>query len=85
MKNTVSLLIVLALCISLNAQKTINDPNAQVRSVSGYHGVAVSGSIELFLTQGNEESVVISADDTNLRDKVITEVDDGVLRIYLEQ
>jgi len=85
MKNTVSLLMVLALCISLNAQKTINDPNAQVRSVSGYHGVAVSGSIELFLTQGNEESVVISADDTNLRDKVITEVDDGVLRIYLER
>ena len=85
MKNTVLLLIVLALCISLNAQKTINDPNAQVRSVSGYHGVAVSGSIELFLTQGNEESVVISADDTKLRDKVITEVDDGVLRIYLER
>ena len=85
MKNTVSLLIVLALCTSLNAQKTINDPNAQVRSVSGYHGVAVSGSIELFLTQGNEESVVISADDTNLRDKVITEVDDGILHIYLER
>ena len=85
MKNTVLLLIVLALCTSLNAQKTINDPNAQVRSVSGYHGVAVSGSIELFLTQGNEESVVVSADDTNLRDKVITEVDDGILRIYLER
>jgi hypothetical protein len=84
MKNTVSLLIVLALYPSLIAQKTINDPNAQVRSVSGYHGVAVSGNIELFLTQGNEESVVISADDTKLRDKVITEVDDGVLRIYLE-
>jgi hypothetical protein len=85
MKNTVSSLIVLALCISLNAQKTVNDPNAQVRSVSGYHGVSVSGSIELFLTQGNEESVVISADDTNIRDKVITEVDDGILRIYLER
>ena len=85
MKNTALLLIVFALSISLNAQKTINDPNAQVRSVSGYHGVSVSGSIELFLTQGNEESVVISADDTKWRDKVITEVDNGVLRIYLER
>jgi len=85
MKNAVSILIVLALSTSLNAQKTINDPNAQVRSVSGYHGVAVSGSIELFLTQGTEESVVISADDSKLRDKVITEVDDGILRIYLER
>jgi hypothetical protein len=85
MKNSLSLLIVLALCTSLTAQKTVNDPNAQVRSVSGYHGVAVSGSVELFLTQGNEESVVISADDTNVRDKVITEVDNGILRIYLER
>jgi len=85
MKNTISSLIVLVLCISLNAQKTVNDPNAQVRSVSGYHGVSVSGSVELFLTQGNEESVVISADDTNIRDKVITEVDNGILRIYLER
>jgi hypothetical protein len=85
MKNTASLLIVLALGTGLCAQKTVNDPNAQVRSVSGYHGVAVSGSIELFLMQGAEESVVISADDANVRDKVITEVDDGVLRIYLER
>src|ERR1700749_4697212 len=85
MKNAISLLTVIALGIGLNAQKTINDPNAQVRSASGYHGVSVSGSIELFLTQGNDESVVISADDTNIRDKVITEVDDGILRIYLER
>ena len=66
------------------AQKTINDPNAQKRSVSGYHGVAVSGNIELFLTQGNEESVVISADDPKWRDRVITEVKDGILQIYPE-
>ncbi len=85
MKNTVLVLLALALCTSLIAQKTINDPNAQVRSVTGFHGVSVSGSIELFLTQGNEESVVISADDTNIRDKVITEVDNGILRIYLER
>lgn len=85
MKNTFLSIIGLALCTSLVAQKTVNDPNAQVRSVSGYHGVSVSGSVELFLTQGNEESVVISADDTNVRDKVITEVDNGILRIYLER
>jgi hypothetical protein len=85
MKKAGLLLMVLALCTILNAQKTVNDPNAQVRSVSGFHGVSVSGSIELFLTQGKEESVVISADDTNIRDKVITEVDGGILRIYLER
>src|SRR5437867_1087880 len=66
------------------AQKIINDPNAQKRAVSGFHGVSVSGSIELFLTQGNEESVVVSADETKWRDKVVTEVRNGVLHIYLE-
>ena len=66
------------------AQKTINDPNAQQRAASGYHGVAISGSIELFLTQGNDESVVVSADDPKWRDRIVTEVRDGILHIYLE-
>ncbi len=66
------------------AQKTIHDANAEKRSVSGYHGVAVSGSIELFLTQGSEESVAVSADDPKKLDKVITEVKSGILHIYIE-
>src|ERR1041385_8752724 len=64
------------------AQTTINDPNAQKRSASGYHGVSVSGSIELFLSQGNEESVVVSADDAKWRDRIVTEVRNGILHIY---
>jgi hypothetical protein len=46
--------------------------------------VAISGSIELFLTQGSDESVVISADDPKWRDEIVTEVKDGILRIYPE-
>lgn len=84
MKNLFLLVAAVSSCIALSAQKTINDPNAQKRTVSGFHGVAVSGSIELFLSQGNEESVVISADDTKIRDKVTTEVRNGVLHIYLD-
>jgi len=84
MKNLFSFCITVIFCAALFAQKTINDPNAQKRSVSGYHGVSVSGSIELFLTQGNEESVVIGADDTKWRNRVITEVNDGILHIYLD-
>src|SRR5262245_34697616 len=84
MKNFFLVVATVSLCIALNAQKTINDPNAQKRAVSGFHGVAVSGIIELFLSQGNKESVVVSADDTKVRDKVITEVKDGILHIHLE-
>ena len=84
MKNLFLIVAAVTFCTILSAQKTINDPNAQKRAVSSFHGVAVSGSIELFLTQGNEESVVISADDTKIRDKVVTEVRNGILHIYLE-
>jgi hypothetical protein len=84
MKNLFVIVAAITICTVVNAQKTIKDPNAQKREVSGYHGVAVAGNIELFLTQGNEESVAVSADDIKVRDKVITEVKDGILHIHLE-
>ncbi|HEY0434896.1 MAG TPA: head GIN domain-containing protein [Chitinophagaceae bacterium] len=77
--------VLMAGLVGLAAGQTIHDSNAQKRDVPAFHGVSVSGSIELFLTQGNEESVAISADDASVRDKVITEVKDGVLKIYLER
>src|ERR1043165_562120 len=82
MKSLFSIFITIIFCTAIFSQKTINDPNAEKRSVSGYHGVAVSGSIELFLSQGNEESVVVSADDAKWRDRIVTEVRNGILHIY---
>jgi len=84
MKKIFAYILLAGLGYSLHAQKTINDPNAQKRNVSGYHGVAVSGDIELFLTQGNEESVAVSANEVKYRDKIITEVKNGILQIHLE-
>jgi len=64
--------------------KVINDPNAQKRSVGDFHGIKVSGGIELFLTQGNDEAVAVSANDPEIRDRMKTEVKDGILHIYLD-
>jgi Putative auto-transporter adhesin, head GIN domain len=64
--------------------KVINDPNAQKRSVGDFHGIKVSGGIELYLSQGDEETVVVSANDPELRDRLRTEVKDGILHIYLD-
>ncbi len=69
---------------ALLAQKTLNDPNVQKRNVSGYHGIEVSGGIDLYLSPG-EEAVAVSASETKYRDKIITEVKDGILKIYYEQ
>ena len=62
----------------------INDKNAQKRNVQGFHGVHISGGIDLYLTQGGEEAVAVSASDPEVRDRIKTEVRDGVLEIYIE-
>jgi hypothetical protein len=71
--------------LSGRAQKTIvHDPNAEQRHVKGYHGIEVSNSIDLYLSQGDEETVVVSAKDVKWRDRIRTDVVDGILRIRLE-
>jgi len=71
---------------SLLAQQTIiNDPNAQARDAKGFHAIEVSSAINLYLSQGKEEAVAVSARDTKYRDLIRTEVKNGVLRIWLER
>jgi hypothetical protein len=83
MKNFFSLLAAVCIITTSFAQKTIHDPNAEVRSVSGFHAIEVSGGIDLYLSNGNE-AVAISASDKEVRDHIKTEVKDGVLKIYYE-
>ena len=64
--------------------KVINDPNAQKRTVSSFHGVQIGGGIDLYLSQGGDEAVAVSASDPEYRDRIVTEVQDGILHIYLE-
>ena len=69
---------------SLLAQKTINDANAEKRNVGSFHGINVATGIKLMLTEGNAEEVAVSAATTEYRDKIITKVENGILRIYYE-
>jgi hypothetical protein len=64
--------------------KVIPDKNAESRNVKGFHAIKVSGGIDLYLTQGNDEVVAVSASDLDLRDRIRTEVENGVLKIYME-
>lgn len=66
------------------AQKTFNDVNAEKRTVSSFHGIEVGTGIELMLTAGNAEEVAVSADKTEHRDKIITKVENGILKIRYE-
>jgi hypothetical protein len=68
----------------LLAQKQVNDPMAQVRKVTGFHAIKVSTGIKVYLSQG-AEAVAVSASKEEYRDKIITKVENGVLKIYYEQ
>jgi|SRR5882724_6066612 len=83
MKKFFSFIFFAAILSAASAQKTINDANAEKRNVSGYHAIEVSGGIDLFLSQG-EESVAVSASETKFRDRIITEVKNGVLKIWYD-
>lgn len=83
MKKLFFTILLLPLAYAVNAQKVINDPNAQVRNVSGFHGIEVSGGIDLYLSNG-EEAVAVSAKDEDATNHIITEVKDGILKIYRE-
>ncbi|HEV7782472.1 MAG TPA: head GIN domain-containing protein [Chitinophagaceae bacterium] len=70
--------------IPARAQKVINDLNAEKRVVTDFHGIDVGTGIRLTLTGGNVEEVAVSAATPEFRDKIITKVENGVLKIYYE-
>ena len=64
----------------------VRDANAQTRSVEGsFTGVSVSGAIDLYISQANEEVVVVSAAEPEIRDRIVTEVKNGILEIYFKE
>ncbi|GGB21968.1 head GIN domain-containing protein [Puia dinghuensis] len=65
--------------------KVINDGNARKRNVQGFHGIHIASGIDLYLSQGNEEAVAVSAADPEWRDRIITQVENGILHIYIEE
>ncbi len=78
------MIFLLPLTAIIAQEKVINDKNAQKRSVQGFHGIRVSHGIDLYLSQGNEETVAVSAAEESYRDKIKTVVENGVLKIYFD-
>src|SRR5436305_5272401 len=70
---------------SVTAQKIINDPNAEIRKASDFHALKISGGFTVILTQSNEESLAVSANQKEFMEHIRTEVDKGVLKIWYEE
>jgi len=78
-----AIMAILAMGTQAQDAKLINDKNAQVRQASGFHAIRVSNGIDLYLSQGTE-AVAVSASEAQYRDRIMTVVENGVLKIYLD-
>ena len=86
MKKSLLTFFVLFVCVACNSQqpKTINDQNAHARTVSSFHAIRAEDRIDLYLYQGNEDPVLLRVSLREYRDKIVTKVENGVLKIYYD-
>ena len=86
MKKVFFIIIALLTNTVSNAQKTIvNDANAVVRSLNeSFHSIKISGGIDLYLSQYENESIAVSAAEDKFRNDIKTVVENGVLKIYFD-
>lgn len=85
MKKSAGIIVILLLTLGAQAQKTINDANAEVRAVKNFNGIVVSNSFDVYLTQGTEDAVAVSAADAADRANITVTVEKGVLVIGLNK
>jgi hypothetical protein len=86
MKKLILSLVTLITVTAFAQEKTVvTDANAQKRTLTGsFTAITVTDGVDLYLTQGNEESVAVSASEQKYMDRFKTEVENGTLKIYFD-
>jgi hypothetical protein len=84
MKKIFSLVLISLFTISLYAQKTVNDANAEVRKVGSFTSLSVSNAFDVIITQGAEEGLAVSASDKEDIQYIKTEVSGNTLKIWFD-
>ena len=69
--------------LSTSAYAGTDEEKTETRKVTSFSAIEVSTGIDLFLKQGDTEAVVVVADE-EIIDEIITEVEDGVLKIHMK-
>jgi hypothetical protein len=85
MKKIQVMLLAMLVGAVLFAQKTINDPNAEPRNLSGFHAIKISNAFNVYISQGNEDAIAISASKAEYKARIITKVENGVLIIRFDE
>ena len=63
------------------AQKVVYDDNVQKRNISSFHAIETSAGIEVIISKGEKEELAVSVGNREYIDEVITEVNNGVLKV----
>ena len=75
----------IAIVLGANIQAfAFSSDKTEIRNVRDFNAIKVSSGIDLYLRMGETEEVKVVA-DSDIIDKVITEVKDGTLKIYMKQ
>lgn len=77
------ILLAITLFQSITLMAVNVDNGRQKRPISGFHGISVSSGIDVYLTQKDVEEVVVETGPNNF-DKIVTKVEDGILKIYMK-
>ena len=84
MKSIFLFLAVLSCVGNAKAQNVVYDDNVEVRQVTNFTSIEVSGAISLYLSQGSSVGVAVSAGDKKYNEKIKTEVKNGVLILSVD-
>ncbi len=84
MKKFILSFLMICTVAAVYSQAVFHDKDAELRQVGDFEGVEVSSAIELQLSQGNENSVAVSAPGDANRAGIRTEVRNGILKIWYE-
>jgi hypothetical protein len=71
--------------IASSFSQKINDPNAEIREAKNFHAISVSNAFDVFISQGNDEAVAVSASEEKYKKDIKVEVKEGVLKISFEK
>lgn len=67
-----------------NEKNIVIDANAEVRHITGFNAIELSGAIDLYLSQGSEEGIAVSASTDEIRSRIKTEIKGNTLHIYID-
>src|SRR4051812_288351 len=85
MKKIFFIVAMVSAIIAKGQKQFVVDPNAEMRTLSGsFNAIKVSGGIDLYLTQSNEEAIAVSAAEDKFKQGIRTVVENNVLKIYYD-